>query len=97
MPTSLDVERAHESVLTRMERQDRFVRFTIFGAAAAEALLIILVLALANLRDPIQRLLVVTSLLSYMILALGLIAVAIHVSREVSRIALALDDTERRR
>jgi len=78
-----------------MERQDRLVRLTILGAAVAEAALIVLVLTFVDFGDPIQRLMVVTAVLSYTILALGLIALAIHVSREVSRIALVLEGAER--
>ena len=80
------------SVLDQMERHDRLVRVAILGAAAIEALLLGLVLWLADLKDRTHLLILVTSILGYTIVALGLLALGAHVSRAMSGLAAALDD-----
>ena len=79
------------SVLDRMERQDRLFRLAFFGAVAVEALLLGLALWLINLQDRTQVLILVTSVLGYTIVALGLAALGAHVSRSLSALAAALD------
>lgn len=79
-------------VLDRMERHDRRVRLAVVGAAAIEALLLGVVLWLADLKDRTHLLILVTSILGYTIVALGLMALGAHVSRAVSGLAAALDE-----
>lgn len=78
-------------VLRQMERADRTIRLTIGAAAILELALLALVILTADLRNPVERLLVLTSILSYSILALGLIALGAHVTRSVGRVASLLE------
>lgn len=78
-------------VLDRMERQDRLFRLAFFGAVALEALLLGVALWLTDLQDRTHLLILVTSVLGYTIVALGLAALGAHVSRSLSALAAALD------
>lgn len=85
-----DLDAIRESVLDRMEHHERMVRLAIFGAVALEGVLLIVVLLIIDWRDATQKLVFVTSVLSYSIVALGLAALGAHVSRTVGRILAAL-------
>ena len=79
------------NVLDRMERQDRFLKLSIAAAAAFEAALLGTALWLVDFSNRTQVLILVTSILSYMILGLGLMALGAHVSRSISALIAALD------
>lgn len=81
-----------ENVLARMERAERNMRLGIFGAALVELALIAIVLFMFDLNDRIERLIFVTSVLSYTIVILGLVALGAHVTRSVGRIIAVLPD-----
>ena len=87
--TRIDDIRA--GVLDTMARQDRWLTVSIAAAATAEVLLLVLVLWLADLKDRTHVLILVTAVLSYTIVALGLVALGAHVSRTVSALAAAMD------
>ena len=85
-----------EGVLARMERADRHVKLAIAGAVLVELVLFVVVLLLMDLDNRVERLIFVTSVLGYTILALGLAALGAHVSRSTSRILTVLVDDEPR-
>jgi hypothetical protein len=88
-------DRTVAGVLERMDRQARLGKLALAGALAVEALLLVLVLMLADWNDGGQRLLVIVGVLGYSIVVLGLVALAAHVSRVGARIVAALDSRER--
>jgi hypothetical protein len=90
----MDAMRA--SILDRMESQARAVKAAIVGAALLEGLLFLVVFLTADWSDDTHRLIVILSVLSYMILALGLIALGAHVSRSVGRIVAVLERNDER-
>ena len=81
-------------VLDRMERAERGVRLAIFGAAIAELALFITAFVMVNWDNHLERLLFVLAVLSYTILALGLVALGAHVTRSVARVLAAIDVSE---
>jgi len=85
-----DLDAIRESVLDRMEHHERMVQLAIIGAAVLEGVLLVIVLLIIDWRDATQKLVFVTSILSYSILALGLAALGAHVSRTVGRILAAI-------
>ena len=89
--TGPDLERLQASVLDRMERADRLTKAAIIGAALVEAALIAIAIYLVNWSDRLQVLLFVFSILSYTIIALGLVALGAHVTRSVGRVLRALE------
>lgn len=93
---SKSVDAIRQSVLDRMEKQARAVTIAIVGAAVLEALLLLIVFLITDWTDRTHRLIVVLSMLSYMVLALGLIALGAHVSRSVGRIVAVLERNDER-
>ena len=84
----LDTIRA--GVLAQMERTDRWVRLGILGAAALEAALIAILLLTVDFKNPTARLILLSSFVGYSMLALGLLALAAHVTRVVRRVVTLL-------
>ena len=87
------VDSIREGVLRRMERQANTIRMIMIGAAGVEALLLGLALRLADLKNPTHALILVTSVLGYtiVVLGLGLVALAAHVSRACNRVVAVLE------
>ena len=90
--TQRTLEDIQASVLDRMERADKLIRAAIIGAALLEAGLFAIAIYLVDWDDPTQRLLFIFSVLSYTIIAMGLLALAGHVTRSVGRVLAALGD-----
>ncbi len=90
--SSPDFDSIRGTVLDRMERENMWLKVTIGAAAVAEVLLLVLVLWLADFHDRTHVLIVVSAVLTYTIVALGLVALGVHVSRAVSVLAAALHD-----
>jgi len=91
------VDSIREGVLRRMERQANTIRLLIVGAAGVEALLLALALRIADLKNPTHVLILVTSVLGYTIVVLGLVALGAHVSRACNRVVAALRVSRRTR
>lgn len=86
-----NLEAIQAGVLDRMERADALVRWAIAAAAIIEAGLFAIALYLVDWSDPIQRLLFIFSVLSYTIIAMGLLALGGHVTRSVARVLAAME------
>lgn len=89
--TAPDLDKVRQSVLDRMERSDRLMRYALLLAALVEVLLLFTALRLLDWHDRVDRLLFILFLLNYMVLSLGLIALGGHVSRSIGRVLLAMD------
>jgi hypothetical protein len=83
------------SVLDKMERHARTMKLAIFGATAAEGLLMVIALLKVDWANDTHVLLFVFSVLGYTIAALGLVALGAHVSRVGARVVAALDSPGR--
>lgn len=79
------------NVLDRVEQHARNVRLAIIGAAMFEGLLLIVGLALIDWKDRTQVLLLLFTILTYTVVALGLVALGAHVSRVGARVVAAID------
>ncbi|HKP74898.1 MAG TPA: hypothetical protein VJT67_05110 [Longimicrobiaceae bacterium] len=86
-----DLDRIRAAALARIERRERGYKLAIAGAVAAEAVLLLAFLLLANLHDRTHLLLLVSAILVYTTLALGLAALGAHVSRAAERIVAAIE------
>lgn len=89
--TAQERDTIRQSVLDRMERSDRLMRYALVSAAVVEVLLLFIALRLLDWHDRVDRLLFVLFMLNYMVLSLGLIALGGHMSRSISRVLLAMD------
>src|SRR5262245_49794574 len=90
-----DLDAIRESVLARMERHERAVKLAILAAALAEAALLAGALWLVDFSSRFQILVFVLAVLSYTIVAFGLLALGAHVSRVGDRILAALESSDR--
>ena len=86
-----DLDNIRQGVLDRMERGDRLVKSAIIGAAVVEGLLLAVAISLADWSNPLHRLVFILSILTYSVVACGLVALAGHVSRSVGRVLIALE------
>jgi hypothetical protein len=77
-------------VLDRMERAEKLMKISVIGAAILEAGLFAIALYLVDWKDPVQRLMFIFAVLSYTIIALGLVALGGHVTRTAARILAAM-------
>jgi hypothetical protein len=93
-PNDLDLIR--QSVLDRMERGDKLVRGAIIAAAVVEGLLLAAALFIADWSNPLHRLVFLLSILTYSVIACGLIALAGHISRSTGRVLVALESLNAR-
>jgi len=82
-------------VLERMDRHHQRMRLALLAAAAVEGLLMVVAILRLDWKDDTQVLLFLFSVLSYTILALGLVALGAHVSRVGARVVAALEDRPR--
>lgn len=85
------VDDIREGVLRRMERQATVIRAAILGAVAVEALMLGLALWLIDWREKTHVLMFVMAVLGYTIVALGLGALAAHVSRCCNRVVAVIE------
>jgi hypothetical protein len=89
--TTNDLDTVRQGVLDRIERHERNMHLAIIAAAVLEGALFIIAFRLVNWSDRTQTIIVVMSVLTYTIIALGLVALGAHVSRAVARVLLAIE------
>ena len=88
-PTRLNQVR--KDSLERIERAERHSRLATYGAAAVEAALLGGFLLLADFANRTHVLLLIATVAVYTILALGLLAVGAHVSRNTQLVLRAIE------
>jgi hypothetical protein len=92
---SMDRDALVTGVLQRMDRHNQRMRLALFAAAALEGLLMVVAILRLNWQDDTQVLIFLLSVLSYTILALGLVALGAHVSRVGAQVVAALEERPR--
>lgn len=91
-----ELDSIRRGVLDRMERGDRLVKGAIIAAAILEALLLIAAIRIADWSNPLDRLVFILSVLTYSVIACGLVALAGHISRSTGRVLIALESLSKR-
>lgn len=86
--TALD--RARNSALDRIDRDERHFKLAIYGAAAFEALFLATFLLLADLHDRTHVLILLGSVGAYGMVVIGLVALSAHVNRSTARVLRAV-------
>ena len=79
------------SVLDQIEANERRYKLAFVGAAAVEAVFLGLFIVLADFSERLHVLLFIASIAIYTIVAFGLIAVGLHVSRNTLRVIRAIE------
>ena len=83
------------SVMKKIERNERNYRLSFVAVAMLEALFLIGYLLMADLSDRLHVLLLFSTVMIYSILAMGLIALGTHGTRNTLKILKALEMMER--
>jgi len=96
MEETTHLNRVRSEALNRMERSERHFKIAFFGAVAFEGLFLVAFLLKANLKDPLHLLLLISTVASYTIIILGLIALGAHVSRNTQTVLRAIELLERK-
>lgn len=78
-------------VLARMDRAERNYKLAFIGAAVVEGLFLMAFLLLADFANRIHVLLLLGTVMTYSILAIGLVALGAHVNRAILRVLQAID------
>ncbi|HVF39419.1 MAG TPA: hypothetical protein VM939_05915, partial [Gemmatimonadaceae bacterium] len=81
---------ARMTALAAIERQERFTKLALFGAAVIEGILLAAILWVIDLSNPTQRLILLSTFLVYLPLGLGMLALASVNSRHTRSILMAL-------
>lgn len=84
----LDAVRAE--VLERVDRAERNYRYAFFAAVALEGMFLAAFLLLANLHDRTHVLILLGTVTSYSVVALGLVALGAHMNRATLRVLQAI-------
>ena|SRR5215475_2780148 len=82
--------------LNRMERNERHFKIAFYGAFVFEGLFLVAFLLGANLKDRLHILLLISTVASYTIVILGLIALGAHVSRNTQTVLRAVELIEQK-
>jgi hypothetical protein len=88
---SMDRDTLVTGVLERMDRHNQRMRLAILAAAFFEGLLLVIAILKLDWGNDTQVLLFLFSVLSYSILAFGLVALGAHVSRVGAQVVAALE------
>ena len=82
--------------LNRMERSERNYKIAFFSAFMIEGLFLVGFFLIANLKDPLHLLLLISTVASYTIIIFGLMALGAHVSRNTQTVLRAIELIEQR-
>lgn len=85
------LDEVRNDVLARMDRAERNYKLAFVAAVAVEALFLVAFLFLADFTNRTHVLLLVATIMTYSILAIGLVALGAHVNRAILRVLHAID------
>jgi hypothetical protein len=90
-----DVESIRANTLKQIEKTESNYRLAFIAAAILEAAFLVGFLLLADLSNRIHVLLFISTIAVYGIMAIGLIALGVHVNRNTLRIIRAIEAAEK--
>ena len=82
--------RVRQTALVAIERQERYTKLAIAAAGVIEAVLIAAILLSIDFSNPIHKLILLATLLTYLPLALGMMALGSLNSRHTRSVLLAI-------
>jgi hypothetical protein len=97
MNGNLDTDGIRGAALDRIEGRQRAYRFAFLGAAASEAVLLLLFVLLADFSNRVHVLILIGACLVYWTLALGLVALGVYMDLCTRRVLKALELLDRPR
>jgi hypothetical protein len=86
-----NINAVRQTALDRIDRSERHYKITFLGAAIIEVFFIAGFLLLADFSNRMHVLLLITTIATYSILALGLVALGVHINRNTLRVLNAVE------
>jgi hypothetical protein len=91
MGTTARLDAIRAAALDRVEKRERAFKMAFVAAALVEGVMLAAFLLLADLSNRLHLLILVSAVLVYSTLALGLVALGAHVSRVGERVLMAVE------
>ncbi len=86
-----NINSVRKTALDRIDRSERNYKVTFLGAATIEVFFLAGFLLLADFSNRMHVLLLITTIAIYSILALGLVALGVHINRNTLRVLNAVE------
>ena len=86
------LDEIRNDVLARMDRAERNYKLAFVAAAGVEVVFLVAFVLLADFANRTHVLLLLGTVMTYSILAVGLIALGAHVNRAILRVLQAIDE-----
>lgn len=86
------LDEIRNDVLARMDRAERNYKLAFLGAVLLEGVFLTLFLILADFTNRVHVLLLLATVMTYSILAIGLVALGAHVNRAILRVLRAISE-----
>jgi hypothetical protein len=86
-----NINAVRKTALDRIDRSERHYKLVFFGAAIIELFFLAGFLLLADFSNRLHVLLLITTIAIYSILALGLVALGVHINRNTLRVLNAVE------
>ncbi len=86
-----NINAVRKTALDRIDRSERHYKVTFFGAALIEVFFFAGFILLADFSNRTHVLLLITTVAIYSILALGLVALGVHINRNTLRVLNAVE------
>jgi hypothetical protein len=86
-----NINTVRKTALDRIDRSERHYKVTFFAAALIEAFFFAGFILLADFSNRMHVLLLITTIAIYSILALGLVALGVHINRNTLRVLNAVE------
>lgn len=90
------IDEIRHDVLARMDRAERNYKMAFVAAALVEGMFLVLFLLLADFTNRTHVLLLLGTVMTYSVLAIGLIILGAHVNRVILRVLQAIDGIQAR-
>jgi hypothetical protein len=91
MAQNVNLDTVRAAALARIDRSERNFKLAFFAAAIVESAFIVAFFLLADLSNRMHVLLLISTVSSYSIVVLGLVALGAHINRGIARLLKALE------
>jgi hypothetical protein len=91
MAQNVNLDTVRAAALARIDRSERNFKLAFFASAIVESAFIVTFFLLADLSNRMHLLLLISTVSSYSIVVLGLVALGAHINRGIARLLKALE------
>jgi hypothetical protein len=91
MAQNVDLDTVRAAALARIDRSERNYKLAFIGAGLVETAFVLGFLLLADFSNRMHLLLLISTVSSYSIVVLGLVALGAHINRSIARVLKALE------